>query len=256
MKLADLDVVGRRSATRRRASESTPWMRRTFDSIPSICAPSETRKRQRSWTCGSQAALPITVSPGVSTAAMTVFSVAITLASSRKMCSPRRPPSAPHLVDASPELDLCAQPREARGCAGRAGAARSRRRPAAGRSRARARTSSGPASRNDARMRAHSIGSSSCLDTSAAWTRTSFGPVHATSAPTSSSSSSIVSHVADPRHVRERHRLARQQRRGEDRQRAVLVAGRLDASRQRRRPPSITKASISSVAERPRQRSR
>ena len=74
------------------ASAWTPWMRSTFDSIPSICAPSETRKRQRSWTCGSQAALPITVSPGVSTAAMTAFSVAITLASSRKMCSPRRPP--------------------------------------------------------------------------------------------------------------------------------------------------------------------
>ncbi len=75
-------------------SESTPWMRRTLDSIPSICAPSETRKRQRSWTCGSQAAFPITVSPGVRTAAMIVFSVAITLASSRKMCSPRRPPGA------------------------------------------------------------------------------------------------------------------------------------------------------------------
>ena len=66
-------------------------MRSTFDSIPSIRAPSETRKRQRSWMCGSQAALPITVSPGVSTAAMTVFSVAITLASSRKIFLPRRP---------------------------------------------------------------------------------------------------------------------------------------------------------------------
>ena len=39
-------------------------------------------------------------------------------------------------------------------------------------------------------------------------------------------------HVADARHVRERHRLARQQRRGQDRQRAVLVAGRLDGSAQ------------------------
>ena len=69
----------------------TPWMRRTFDSIPSICAPSETRKRQRSWTCGSQAAFPITVSPSASTAAMTTFSVAITLASSRKTDLPRSP---------------------------------------------------------------------------------------------------------------------------------------------------------------------
>ena len=65
-------------------------MRSTLDSIPSICAPSETRKRQRSWTCGSHAALPITVSPSASTAAMTAFSVPITLASSRKTCLPRR----------------------------------------------------------------------------------------------------------------------------------------------------------------------
>ena len=42
----------------------------------------------------AKAAFPITVSPGVSTAAMTVFSVAITDASSRKMRSPRRPSSA------------------------------------------------------------------------------------------------------------------------------------------------------------------
>ena len=60
-------------------------MRSTFEPIPSISAPSETRKRQRSWTCGSQAAFAITVSPGASTAAMTAFSVAITLASSRKI---------------------------------------------------------------------------------------------------------------------------------------------------------------------------
>ena len=71
-------------------SRSTPWMRSTFDPIPSICAPSETRNRQRSWTCGSHAALPITVSPSASTAAMTAFSVPITLASSRKTCLPRR----------------------------------------------------------------------------------------------------------------------------------------------------------------------
>ena len=80
-------------------ARSTPSMRSTFDSIPSIRAPSETRKRQRSWTCGSQAALPITVSPSASTAAMTAFSVAITLASSRKIGLPREPRRA-HLVAA------------------------------------------------------------------------------------------------------------------------------------------------------------
>ena len=88
-------------------SDSTPSMRRTFDSIPSMCAPSETRKRQRSWTCGSHAALPITVSPGASTAAMIVFSVAMTLASSRKTLVPRRPCGA-HL-EAVADVDLGAE---------------------------------------------------------------------------------------------------------------------------------------------------
>ena len=47
-----------RSGSRRRRARSTPWMCRTFEPIPSISAPSETRKRQRSWMCGSQAAWP------------------------------------------------------------------------------------------------------------------------------------------------------------------------------------------------------
>ena len=60
----DLDVVGADApfaaaeAIRHRGS----W--RTFEPIPSISAPSVTRNRHRSWTCGSLAALPITVSPG------------------------------------------------------------------------------------------------------------------------------------------------------------------------------------------------
>jgi hypothetical protein len=64
-------------------------MRRTFDPMPSISAPSETRKRQRSCTWGSLAAFAITVSPSASTAAMTTFSVPVTEASSRKMDAPR-----------------------------------------------------------------------------------------------------------------------------------------------------------------------
>ena len=74
-------------------------------------APSETRKRQRSWTCGSQAALPITVSPGVSTAAMTAFSVAITLASSRKIGRAAKAGRRAHLV-APADLDRRAEPLE------------------------------------------------------------------------------------------------------------------------------------------------
>ena len=69
----------------------TPSIRRTFEPTPSMRAPSEPRKRQRSWTCGSQAALPMIVSPAAIDAAMTAFSVAITLASSRKIARPRSP---------------------------------------------------------------------------------------------------------------------------------------------------------------------
>src|ERR671937_1102695 len=55
------------------------------------------------------------------------------------------------------------------------------------------RASSGPASRIEARILRQSSSSSSTFWTSAAWTRSSFGPNQSTSAPTSTSSSSIVS---------------------------------------------------------------
>src|ERR687896_355403 len=56
--------------------------------MPSMSAPSETRKRQWSCTCGSQAALAMIVSPRASVAAMIAFSVPVTEASSRKMEAP------------------------------------------------------------------------------------------------------------------------------------------------------------------------
>src|SRR5215217_6557221 len=55
------------------------------------------------------------------------------------------------------------------------------------------RARSGPASRNDARMRLASRSSISCVVSSAAWTRTSFSPVHSASAPRCWRSSTIVS---------------------------------------------------------------
>ncbi len=70
-------------------SRSVPSMRSRFDPIPSISAPSATRNRQRSWTCGSQAAFPISVEPVASEAAMIAFSVPVTLASSRNIEVPR-----------------------------------------------------------------------------------------------------------------------------------------------------------------------
>ena len=67
-------------------------------------------------------------------------------------------------------------------------------------------------------------------------TRTSFGagPLDA-SAPRSASSSSIVSTSRMRGTFVQRHRLVGEQARGEDRQRAVLVAGRADAAVERAR---------------------
>ena len=62
--------------------------------MPSIDAPSVTRNRQRSCTCGSDAAFEIIVRPGVSDAAMTAFSVPITEGSSRWMCAPLSVPDS------------------------------------------------------------------------------------------------------------------------------------------------------------------
>ena len=59
--------------------------------MPSMRAPICISRRARSWTCGSEAALWITVEPGVSAAAIRAFSVAMTEASSMKKsqaCSP------------------------------------------------------------------------------------------------------------------------------------------------------------------------
>ena len=85
------------------------------------------------------------------------------------------------------------------------------------------RPSSGPASRIDARIRSASRSSSAVVETSAAHTRTSFGP------DPRDLGAEIVEQlehrldVADARHVRELDRLGGQQRRGEQRQRCVLV---------------------------------
>ncbi len=71
-----------------------PRIRRTFEPMPSMSAPIETSRRHRSWTCGSQAAFRIVVSPAARTAAMIAFSVPVTEASSRNSSVPRSPPSA------------------------------------------------------------------------------------------------------------------------------------------------------------------
>ena len=62
---------------------STPCTVSTFEPMPSIVAPIEHSRLQRSWTCGSQAAFRMIVVPRARTAAMTAFSVPVTDASSR-----------------------------------------------------------------------------------------------------------------------------------------------------------------------------
>src|SRR6476469_4412721 len=57
-------------------------------SMPSILAPSATRKCARSCTCGSEAALRRKVVPWAATAATSAFSVAVTLGSSRNTSAP------------------------------------------------------------------------------------------------------------------------------------------------------------------------
>ena len=61
--------------------------------MPSIAAPIFTSMRARSWTCGSEAALRMTVVPSISAAAMSAFSVAITDGSSMKKSHASRLPS-------------------------------------------------------------------------------------------------------------------------------------------------------------------
>ncbi len=104
------------------------------------------------------------------------------------------------------------------------------------------RASSGPASRNDARIRAQSRGSGLDLETFAVCTRTSFGPVHAASAPRSAEQVEHRVHVPDARDVRQRDGLPRQQRRGEDRERAVLVSG--DANRPAQRAAAFDRERV------------
>ena len=66
-------------------------MIRVLVPMPSMEAPMATSSRQTSWTCGSDAAFLMMVVPFAKLAAMTTFSVAMTLISSRKMSAPLSP---------------------------------------------------------------------------------------------------------------------------------------------------------------------
>src|SRR3954469_11546369 len=160
--------------------------------MPWTSAPILTSIRARSWTCGSQAALPMTVTPFVRAAAMSAFSVAMTDGSSMNTSPARRPPSGV-LMTMSPSRS-CTAPRHSN--ASRCGSSRRRpiTSPPGGGITARPnRASSGPARRNEARIRSLRSRSMRASDaTEAAHNATWCSERQSTLTPTLSSSSIIV----------------------------------------------------------------
>ena len=173
------------------ASSARPMTVSTLDPMPVMSAPIFTSMRARSWMCGSQAALPITVAPGVRAAAINAFSVAITDGSSMNTSPARRPLGALRTMSSSMSISA---PSERN--ASRWGSRRRRPMtspPGGGITARPKRARSGPASRNDARMRSDSARSmTDSAVTAAALTTTSFSWRHSTLAPISLIISTIV----------------------------------------------------------------
>ena len=137
-------------------SRSAPLTVSKFEPMPWMSAPIFTSIRARSCTCGSQAALPITVVPGVSAAAISAFSVAITEGSSMNTSVGRSPRGALSTMS-RPHSTFAPIARKASRCGSR------RRRPitsppGGGITARWKRASSGPASRKEARICSASSG--------------------------------------------------------------------------------------------------
>ena len=204
-------------------SSALPLIVSTFEPMPRMSAPIFTSIRARSWTCGSLAALPITVSPGVSAAAISAFSVAITDGSSMKT-SParRRPPCALMTMSRS-----CRNSAPIATNASRCGSSRRRpitSPPGGGMSACPKRASSGPGEQErgadplgvlavDVRVRVTSAAHSDELVVGAPFDAHADAVEHAQHRVD----------VADPRHVADDDLVGGQDAGGEDRQRGVLV---------------------------------
>src|SRR6266550_4106404 len=166
-----------------------PSIVRVLLPMPSMAAPSATRKRARSCTCGSEAALRSTVVPLARTAAISAFSVPVTLGSSRKMSAPLSLPSS---LYTSPTLTSAPRRSSARKCVS------TRRRPitsppGGGSVTRPKRASIGPASRIEARISLHSAGSSGFGSARLVSISTVLAPCHCTLAPTCCSNARSVS---------------------------------------------------------------
>ena len=212
-------------------SFSTPWIRRTFDSMPSICGAERDEEAAE--------ILHVRLAGGVADRRLARCEdgrhhrvlgrhharlVEEDLGAAQAV--------GRHL-EAALDLDLA---RRAAASAWMCGSSRRRpiTSPPGGGTLARpSRASSGPASRNDARIRSARTASTSCDESPRGSTRTSFGPVHSALAPVAHEQLEHRLDVADARDVRERDRLVGEQARGEDRQRAVLVPGSANAAVER-----------------------
>ena len=213
-------------------SSARPWTVITLEPMPSIAAPIFTSMRARSCTWGSDAALRITVVPSISAAAMSAFSVPITDGSSMKKSQACRPPSG-----ARRGCRARARPSR-RGRGTRRGAGSRRRRPitsppGGGITALPKRVSSGPATRNEARMRSARAPSTSVVVTSAACSEIVFSPRRSTRHAEVVEQLQHRLHVPDVRDVVEHDLLRRQQAAGQQRQGRVLVAGGHDRAGQR-----------------------
>src|SRR3954462_7606989 len=164
----------------------------TFEPMPVIAAPMRLSMRARSCTCGSEAALRIVVVPGVSAATISAFSVPITDGSSMKKSHAVSPASGALRRMSRSWSTSAPSARNASRCGS------SRRRPitsppGGGISAEPKRASSGPATRNEARMRSASAGSTSVEPMSAAVRATVLSSSRSTVTPRSASSVSIAS---------------------------------------------------------------
>src|SRR3954453_13732440 len=169
-----------------------PWTCMTFEPIPSTAQPILLSMRARSCTCGSQAALRITVVPSISADAISAFSVPITDGSSMKKSHACSPPLSATMRMSLPCSTVAPRARNASRCGS------SRRRPitsppGGGIVAAPKRASSGPAARNEARMRSASAESTAVLCTLAAHSTTVLWSGRSISTPRSSSRSSRAS---------------------------------------------------------------
>src|SRR4051812_20480543 len=173
-------------------SAPMPWTYMTFEPMPSIAAPILLSMRARSCTCGSLAALRITVVPGVSAAAISAFSVPITDGSSMKKSVARSPPLGARSLIWRSCSTSAPSARKASRCVS------SRRRPITsppgGGIRAEPkRASSGPAVRNDARIRSAIAWSTSVVGMLRAHSATVCSERHSTVVPSAASRSTMAS---------------------------------------------------------------